>query len=256
MIASLPMYDWAEVQPATDRLWALIRDGLRARGLEAPDALHRGGRWNDWQAPDLVLSQTCGFPYRTALHGKVELVGTPDYGLPDVPAGYYYSQLVARKGDSTDWQDFPDRRLAINGHDSQSGWAAPQNHAAAIGRRFDRIVVTGAHLASASAVAEGRADLAAIDAVTWRLLVTHRPALADGLTAIARTGATPGLPLITATGRDSALIADTVRAAIARLDAAERGLLGLRGLVQIPTAAYLAVPTPATGRTGHGTLDD
>lgn len=256
MLATLPMYDWPEVRPATDRLWALIRDGLRAHGLEAPDALHRGPRWNDWLAPDLMMSQTCGFPYRTMLHGKVELVGTPDYGLPDAPAGHYYSQLLTRKGDNPDWQTYPGRTLAINGHDSQSGWAAPQNHAATIGKRFGAILVTGAHAASAEAVAEGRADMAAIDAVTWRLMQAHRPGMAARLTVIARTAPTPGLPLITARGRDAPLIARVVRAAILELPDADRNSLGLKGLAAIPASEYLAVPTPAAEPTGPDILDE
>lgn len=71
MIAALGMYDRAEVQPSNDRLWALIRVGLRATGLAVPDALTRGegAYWPAWQSPDLVLSQTCGFPYRARLHG-------------------------------------------------------------------------------------------------------------------------------------------------------------------------------------------
>ena len=36
MIAALPMYDAAWVRAATDRLWATIRDGLRAQGVLAP----------------------------------------------------------------------------------------------------------------------------------------------------------------------------------------------------------------------------
>ena len=64
MIASLGMYDRTETAAANDRLWAGIRDGLRARGIAAPEALTRGdgAYWPAWQAPDLVLSQTCGFP--------------------------------------------------------------------------------------------------------------------------------------------------------------------------------------------------
>ena len=77
MIASLGMYDRAEAQPANDRFWALIRDGMRARGLAAPDSLTRGAGayWDAWQSPDLILSQTCGFPYRAKLHDKVTLIG-------------------------------------------------------------------------------------------------------------------------------------------------------------------------------------
>ncbi len=246
MIANLPMYDWPEVQPANDRLWAGIRDRLRVGGMNAPDALHRGGDLcADWQSPDLILSQTCGFPYRTRLHGQVALVGTPDFGLAGAEPGYYYSNLLVRADAPGEWTDFLGGRLAINGFDSQSGWAAPQNHAVAAGRMFERVLETGAHPESARAVAEGRADIAAVDAVTWRLIATHRPQIAPQLRIVARTDPTPGLPLITARGNDVAAIRQAFRDAAAALSDMDRAALGLRGLADIPTDAYLAVPTPA-----------
>jgi hypothetical protein len=245
MIANLPMYDWPELQAATDRLWALIRDALRADGIAAPDSLGRSNDlWADWQSPDLLLGQTCGLPYRSRLHGKVSLIATPDYGLPGAPAGHYYSELVVAKDASGDWTDFLDKRLAANGTDSQSGWAAPQNHAALVGRRFDSVMVTGAHRESARAVAEGRADIAAIDAVTWRLIKTHQPDVAARLRSAGRTDPTPGLPLITAPCNNAAAIALAVGHAIAALSAPDAATLGLCGLCAIPAANYLAVPTP------------
>jgi hypothetical protein len=62
MIASLAMYDFGPAMAANDRLWALIRDGLRARGLDAPDVLTRGegAYWPAWDAPDLIpTAQGC-----------------------------------------------------------------------------------------------------------------------------------------------------------------------------------------------------
>ncbi|MCY1127763.1 PhnD/SsuA/transferrin family substrate-binding protein [Frigidibacter sp. RF13] len=244
MIASLPMYDWPEVQPANDQLWASVRDRLRATGLAAPETLSRDRRAHDWTAPDLLLSQTCGFPYRTALHGKVTLVGTPDYGLEGAPPGYYYSVLVVPADRGGDWQDFIDGTLAINGYDSQSGWAAPQNHAAGVGRRFGRILVTGAHRDSATAVADGEADIAAIDAMTWRLVEAYRPDVARRLRICARTTPTPGLPLITALRDHAGLLRTAFAETIAALAPEDRKSLHLQGVVQIPASAYLAVPTP------------
>ena len=94
MIASLAMYDRAEAQPANDRLWGLIRDGLRRSGGAAPDRLTRGdgAYWPAWEAPDLVLSQTCGYPFRARLIGTVTLIGTPDYGVTGCPPGHYCSR--------------------------------------------------------------------------------------------------------------------------------------------------------------------
>lgn len=245
MIAALGMYDRPETAGANDRLWAGIRDRLRSAGLAAPDSLTRGegAYWPAWQSPDLLLAQTCGFPFRARLHGHVTLVGTPDYGLPDCPPGYYSSVLIARADDPRLLPDLAAARFAFNDGLSQSGWAAPQNHVAAMGLRFRPTVETGAHRASAAAVAEGRADIAAVDAVTWALMRRWDPVVA-GLREVARTAPTPGLPLITAAGRDPAPLAAAVAGAIGDLSSDDRDTLHLRGLAHIPAARYLAVPTP------------
>ena len=240
MIAALPMYERTETVHAHDRLWALIRDGLSGRGLEAPEALTRGGDlWALWQAPDLVLAQTCGLPYRARLHGRVTLIDTPDYGLPGMPPGHYCSVLVARRSETP---EIGRAVLAYNEPLSQSGWAAALTLAG--DRRFAGTLETGAHRDSARAVAEGRADLAALDAVTWRLMERFEPDLTDRLHVIARSPATPGLPLIAAPGRDAAATFAAVEAAIAALPAGDSEALGLTGLVAIPRSAYLAMPLP------------
>lgn len=245
MIASLPMYDWPEVGPSTDRLWALIRDRMRAMGLDAPDGLDRTIRCDQaWTRPDLVLGQTCGLPFATTLRGKVVLIGTVDYGLLGAKPGQYYSQIVTRADRPGSFAELSTGILAINGFDSQSGWGSIANDAAAAGLRFTRVLVTGAHRESASAVAEGRADLAAVDAVTWRLICAYLPEIAAGLRILARTTPTPGLPLIAAPGTDAARTAMAVASAIGGLEPLDRAALGINGFTRIPEAEYHAVPVP------------
>lgn len=246
MIAALPMYDRPEMTGATDRYWALIRDGLRARGLDAPEGLRRGDAelMPHWLSPDLLLSQTCGFPFRARLQGRVQLVGTPDFGVEGCPPGYYRSVLIARADDPRrDLVEFDGVALAYNDGLSQSGWAAPQNHAAARGLRFPAGVQTGSHAESLRAVAEGRADLASLDAVTFRLLQRADP-LAAAVKVVEMTDPTPGLPYICAPGLDADAIFAAVAEAIPRLSPEDRAVLGLRGILRIPAEAYLSVPTP------------
>ena len=245
MIASLGMYDRAETAGAHDRFWALIRGGLGARGVAAPEALTRGAGayWPAWESPDLVLSQTCGFPYRSRLHGRVTLIGTPDFGLPDCPAGYYTSVFIARADDARTLPEFRSARFAYNEGLSQSGWAAPQNHAASMGFHFAPGLESGGHRLSALAVAEGRADLAAVDAMTWRLLQRYEGWVA-GLREVARTAPTPGLPYIAALGADAEATFAALVEAAASLSPADRESLSLRGIVRIAAARYLAVPIP------------
>lgn len=245
MIAALPMYDFDDLMPANDALWANIRNGLRAAGVAAPEALTRGtDLWEGWQSPDLLLSQTCGYPFRARLHPDVTLVGTPDYGVEDCAPGEYCSYFIVRQDDPrADLAAFDGVALAYNDALSQSGWAAPQNHATAAGLRFPAGLRTGGHRLTAQAVAEGRADIGAIDAVTWRHLLRLDPA-AQTLRVVAQTPPTPGLPLITAKSGPAALLFQLVDHAMAQLSSADRAILGVRGLVRFAPSAYLAIPNP------------
>ncbi|MGL4234557.1 phosphate/phosphite/phosphonate ABC transporter substrate-binding protein [Tabrizicola sp.] len=246
MIASLGMYDFGPLRGPNDRLWALIRDGLQAVGIGAPDALIRGedAYWEAWGAPDLILSQTCGYPFRARLHGKVTYVGTPDYGVEGCPPGHYRSVFVARADDPRhSLADFDGARFAYNEPLSQSGWAAPQIHAAKLGIRLPPRLQTGGHQLSAKAVAEGQADIASLDAVTHALMQTIDP-VAKALKVVAVTEPTPGLPFITAIGNDPGPIFDVLAQAIGALPAEDRTALRIKGLVRIPVPAYLAVPNP------------
>ncbi|MBZ0127583.1 MAG: PhnD/SsuA/transferrin family substrate-binding protein [Rhodobacteraceae bacterium] len=245
MIASLAMYDRPETAAATDRFWALIRDGLRQGGIAAPDHLERDAPfWPVWQAHDLVFSQTCGRPFRQVLHAQVQLVGTPDYGLKDCPPGHYRSAFISRARDPrTDLAAFRDATFAFNEVSSQSGWAAPQVHAAGLGFTFTDCLETGGHVASARAVADGRADIAALDAMTWELVKRYEDCAGD-LRVLGWTTPTPGLPYITGAGMDVGKVASTVAAAIAALDLADRRMLRIVGLVAIPAAEYLAIADP------------
>lgn len=246
MIASLGMYDPAPLHGANDAFWALIRDGLRARGVPAPDALTRGegAYWPAWHSPDLVLSQTCGFPFRARLFGQVTLVGTPDYGVEGCAPGYYRSVFVVRADDPRGGlAEFDGATLAYNEPLSQSGYAAPMAEAARRGIRFRLGPATGGHALSARAVAEGRAEIAALDAVTWAVL-TENCLTPDGLRVIAKTAPTPALPYIAAQGADAEATFAAVTEAIAALPAPDRDRLHLRGLVRLTAEAYLGVPTP------------
>lgn len=238
MIAALPMYDWPEVAPATDRLWGTVRDALRAEGIAAPEGLSRDPDHSAaWTDPALVLGQTCGLPFVTSLRGRVALVGVLDYRLPGCPPGWYRSALVVRADDPRrGLADFRGARLAINGRDSQSGFGSVLHAAAPFaedGRFFGEVTVSGAHRAALRAVAAGTADIAAIDYVSWRLARRFEPEAAAAVRLLALTDPTPGLPLIAAPGADLAGLRRALAAAIAP-DAE----LGVAGFVPLEPAAF------------------
>ncbi len=245
MHASLPMYALPALRDAHERYWALIRTALRAAGISAPDALNPNGIGTAfWSAPDLVFSQTCGMPYRTLLQSKVQIVATPDYAVPGCAPGYYMSQLIKRRDDPrSTLREFAGATVALNEYGSQSGFAALASAMQNAQITAGQVQITGAHAASIEAVADGVADVAAIDAVTWTLLCAHHNAGAE-VEAFAQTTPTPGLPYICSLSVDRQKVFDAVAAAMNDLTQADKDLLMLRGLVHLGPDVYTAVPTP------------
>ena len=230
------MYDRPETEAANDRLWSLIRDALGY----GPTRLTRDGDPH-WTDPGLLLSQTCSLPYRTVLKGKVTLVATPVHML-DCPPGHYYSVLVARRDDDRcTLAEFNGAHLAANGRDSQSGWAAIGAEAWKENVSFQGITITGAHRESARAVAHGRADLAAIDAVSWQL-ISRWDGFADDLVVFGQTSPAPALPYITALGTDPDPIRQALGRAIEALTASDRETLCISGIAQLDPEDYFALP--------------
>ncbi|MCY0096527.1 phosphate/phosphite/phosphonate ABC transporter substrate-binding protein [Hoeflea ulvae] len=248
--ASLPMYDWPEIRDATDTLWTAIREQLLQRGIDAPVQLQRPADPEPlWTAPDLLLSQTCGYPYANRLRGRVMLLGTPAHAVTGARPGHYFSVLIAHRDRLPEHAgDLADRRLAFNMTHSQSGFAAPVRLLAAGGHAsWPEPLETGSHRGSIKAVADGSADWASIDAVTWELAMRHEPAAAD-LAVFATTPQTPALPLIAgaAFAGQSDAIAGAVEAAIKGLDAGIRDAVLITGLARFKPEDYapLAAPLP------------
>jgi ABC-type phosphate/phosphonate transport system substrate-binding protein len=244
MIASLPMYDRPETREANDRLWSNIHANLAEVRPDAPPALTRDGDpWPHWLSPTLLLSQTCGLPYRQRLKDVVTLVAAPVHDLGD-PPGQYHSVLIARASDTRDaFTDFEGARLAVNDLRSQSGWAAPQVMARDAGFVFADILTTGSHMASAMAVAMKAADIAAIDVVSWTIMERHDD-FTRQLSVIDRTPSTPALPYVTSRPEDAPLLREALASAIAALTQQDRDTLCLHGVEAVERQDYLVVPSP------------
>lgn len=239
------MYARPELEGAHNRLWVCLRNSLAARGVETPETLAQtADEFAVWEDPALVFSQTCGMPYRTGLHKQVQLIGTPDYGLEGCAKGYYNSAIVVRADDARlTLADFATARFAYNSDNSQSGFAAPYNHTRPSGFWFANRVQSGGHLRSAEMVAEGTADIAALDSQTWRLIQRFEP-WSDKLRVLDVTAPTPALPYITGPQQNADTVFEALTEALENLPAADAKALDLCGIVRIPHDTYMAVPNP------------
>jgi ABC-type phosphate/phosphonate transport system substrate-binding protein len=211
MIASLPMYDWPEVRHATDAFWAAI-----ARRLEVNLPLERGENHKaPWHSPNLLFSQTCGYPFTHAFNGKLTYIATPHYNADGCSGANYCSMIFARE--ARHLADFKGSRAVINAPDSMSGMLALHLGTASYARRgrfFSSETLSGSHIASLEWVRDGKADICAIDAVCVAMARRYRPELLRGVVEVARSPQVPGLPFVTASKNPEpmrAALADVMR---------------------------------------------
>ncbi len=247
MIATLPMYDWSEVRQATDAWWAGVARHLRGENFEAPDRLTRSGDASaQWRRPDLLVSQTCGFPLMHDLNGQLEVLATPVYDVEGCSGTSYSSVIVvSADGGVSRLEDLEGATAAYNAVDSLSGHLALKCVVAPLskdGRFFKQLMKSGSHRASMQLVCDAKADVAAIDCVSYALARRHRPELAAGLAVIAHGPAAPALPYVTAAGRPAGEIERLKHAlSAAAADpalAVPREALSVAGLEFLPPDAY------------------
>ncbi|WP_123387518.1 PhnD/SsuA/transferrin family substrate-binding protein [Paraburkholderia sp.] len=197
-IAALPMYN---VTPALAAEWrALLADVLKAVDpyaslIDPGDDLH-----TLWRRSDLLISQTCGYPLVSGLQRHVQLIATPQFDAPGCAGADYSSVLITRANAPFDsLEACRGARAAYNQDDSNSGMNVFRHAVAPLakdGRFFSEVIRTGSHLGSLRAVAESRADVAAIDCVTFAFVCDELPDLAQQVRTIGWTATSPGLPLI------------------------------------------------------------
>ena len=247
LIAALPMYDGPGTAQPNDAIWAAIAARLRERGVAAPERLTRGGDLASlWRSPNLVFGQTCGYPYVKDLRDSIALIATPEYDFSGCDGVAHRSFLVRRAGDPRrSLEAFRGGVAGLNAWDSNSGMNLFRATIAPVagGRTFfGAVVAMGSHQRSVEAVAEGRADLAAIDCVSFALMKRLRPNLGARVTVVAESPMSPGLPFIA-----SGSLPEAARAAVrealfdvlADPDLAQaRAALGLKGARVTTPADY------------------
>jgi ABC-type phosphate/phosphonate transport system substrate-binding protein len=248
VIAHLPMYDFPELRPATDALWQAVAERLRRAGVtDVPDFLsHDLTHHESWAQPHLMLGQSCGFPAMTDFADQLRIVAAAIYNAPGCADATHCSFIVVPAASSArELKDLRGSRFALNAWDSNTGMNLPRLAFAPFaesGRFFSAIVVTGSHAASLASLAEGRADIAAIDCVSHALLLRLRPELGAATRILARTQSGPSLPFVTARGNsedlDGMLRSALTDALADPALAATREALLLDGIVAASAADY------------------
>lgn len=247
-LASLPIYGLPEMRAANARFWAAMRGLLVDAGLaDVPETLTvERGPVPARLEPELLFSQTCGYPLETVFKGQAIRLGAPVYDAPGCDGPTHRAFFVVRA-------DSPAQRLAdlqggvflLNSPVSNSGMNLPRRALAAIAGGkpfFRRVIETGGHLASLDRLLCGAGDLASIDCVTFAFWRRHRPEAAARVRVLGETPPSPAIPFVTSVATPPATIA-LLRRALFTLGSAPRyaavrdGLL-IAGIAEVPDAAY------------------
>jgi ABC-type phosphate/phosphonate transport system substrate-binding protein len=242
------MYNLPEMRHANARFWEALRGLLVEAGLrDVPESLtferlpvpERIG-------PEVLFSQTCGYPLETVFRGQAIRLGTPCYAAPGCEGPTHRAFFVVPEGlPARTLADLRGSRFLLNSPVSNSGMNLPRRSLAEIagGRPLlGEVIETGGHPASLDRLLRGEGDVASIDCVTYAFWRHYRPEAAARVRIIGETVPSPAIPFVTSIATSPAA-AQILRSALrmvmreARYATVRSGLM-LTDIVDLPDAAY------------------
>ena len=224
-VASLPMYDLPELRVATDAWWAGLASHFASRGVPmVPSSLQRGIPVSElWRSPELLFSQTCGYPYCRSYRDSLQLLMTPCYRVGDITGAAYQSLIIVADGDpASSLEDLDGARFAVNGFDSWSGWHTLGRELGLRGLNAARFLRdsrrSGSHRRSIEAVSGGDCRACAVDSVTYELLRRHVPSELAAIRILDTTAMAPALPYVTRASAAPELVSELRAALVAAFE--------------------------------------
>ena len=177
---------------------------------------------------------------------SARLVATPVYDHPGCGGPFKCSFIVVGEDSGArSLEDLRGTRAAINEPFSNSGvnlFRAAIAPLARNGRFFSSVIETGGHRNSIAAITAGKADVAAIDCVTYGNVLRFDPQSLTGVRILAETVKGPGLPLVTradASDEEVSLLSQVLQQAITEPSLAPvRDVLALKDFVLLSDADY------------------
>ena len=246
--ASLPMYNLPEMRPANAQLWAALRGLLAEDGVADPPQTLAFERppVPDRIGPEVLFSQTCGYPLETIFRGQAIRLGTPCYDAPGCDGPTHCGLFVVPAGSpARKLYDLKGGTFLLNNRHSNSGMNLPRHAFAEIagGRPFfARVIETGSQPGNLDRIAMNEADVTAVDCVTYAFWQQYRPEAAGRARVLGRTPPSPAIPFVTSAETPAAIV-EILRRALRELVqnpryADVRAGLRLRDVADLPDSDY------------------
>ena len=199
---------------------------------------------------DLLFAHTCGYPLMKHQRDRVAPVCVPVFDVPGCDGPLYSSQFIVPVESGLQYlEDTRGKTVAINNADSNSGMNVLRHAISDLhpGERFFADVIeTGGHLYSIQAVANGKAELAAIDAVSLQLIRDDQPELCARIRIIGSSTETCGLPFVAplalTTQLDKPRLVKQFNQALEKTPAEARRVLHLSRFDAVDWDDYASIP--------------
>lgn len=199
--------------------------------------------------PGLLIGHTCGYPLMMQLSDAVLPFCLPCFNVPGASGKFYSSQFVVpAESEIESLQQCRGKVVAVNGDNSNSGMNVLRYALAKLGAApgyFCDVLKSGGHYASLEAVAANRAQLAAVDCVSYQLIADQHPQLISKIRVIDHSVQTCGLPFVMPATRYSAergeAYLDALNQAMARLPAASARRLHLDRFESVSPDDYQSI---------------
>jgi ABC-type phosphate/phosphonate transport system substrate-binding protein len=242
------MYNLPEMRSANALFWDALHGLLAESGLrDLPETLaFERPPVSDRIGPEVLFSQTCGYPLETIFSGQVIRLGTPSYDVPGCDGPTHCGLFVVPAGSSAEkLSDLAGGVFLLNSRHSNSGMNLPRRALAEIAQGrpyFSRVIETRSQPGNLDRISRGEGNVTSVDCVTYAFWRQCRPQAAELVRVLARTPPSPAIPFVTSVETPAATVA-LLREALRRVAREPhytevRAGLALSDIVDVPDAAY------------------
>lgn len=201
-----------------------------------------------WLNPDVLFTQSCGYPYITQLQDKVQLIGTPCFDLDGCESATYHSVFISHADQPwTSLAATKNARVVINQQDSNSGMNILRAEILKLitdnAPFFSSVQYSDSHMNSLKMIQQKQADIASIDCVTLAYTQQYAPELCKNIHLIGRSPQTSALPFI-ASAQVSIALKNTLILALKNVlhqqPELAQGLM-IKDIIQTDSSDYLSI---------------